>query len=318
MLSDIRLSVKKGELVSLLGPSGCGKSTLLRCLAGLEGPTAGDIYIDGINVTKKLPRDRGVGMVFQQYSLFPNMTVAQNIEYGLRMLRLPKEQRRLKVRSILEIIDMQDSENKKPYQLSGGMQQRAALARALVTAPKVLLLDEPLSAIDAKLRKSLQAEIRRIQRNMGITTIFVTHDQSEAMVMSDRICLMNQGTIEQAGTPSEIYIEPKSKFAAGFIGNYNIMTGEEFFRISGLRDFSGTVAIRPEVIAISRENLFDKNQIVAQGVVTDYTLRGNTLSYCVDCRGISLSADVLYRSFNLLAPGDKVYLAFEKRNCVPV
>lgn len=319
VLNEIRLSIKKGELVSLLGPSGCGKSTLLRCLAGLECPTSGEIYLDGINVTKKLPKDRGIGMVFQQYSLFPNMTVEQNVGFGLKMMGISRKHRQDKVNTMLEIVDLKGSEDKKPHQLSGGMQQRAALARALVTEPKVLLLDEPLSAIDAKLRKSLQAEIRKIQKNLGITTIFVTHDQSEAMVMSDKLCLMNNGLIEQSGTPSDIYISPKSKFAAAFIGNYNIITGEEFYRISGIRSFDGSVAIRPEVISIEKVNSFDEDtNIIAEGVVVDFTLRGNTLSYSVLCRDVALNIDVLYRSFHLLNLGDKVYLAFEMRNCVPV
>lgn len=319
VLKKINLTMQKGEFASLLGPSGCGKSTLLRCLAGLETLTSGSIYIDGIDVTQKSPKEREVGMVFQQYSLFPNMTVDQNISFGLKMKHMPKAQIKEEVRNIIETVALTGSEKKKPNQLSGGMQQRVALARALVTKPKVLLLDEPLSAIDAKLRKNLQTEIRRIQRETNITTIFVTHDQSEAMVMSDTIHIMNSGSIEQSGKPSEIYIAPKTHFAASFIGNYNIISGNEFKKLSGIGDYAENVAIRPESISISGENKFDsKEEIVAEGKIVDFTLHGNILSYRVNCNSVLLRVDVLYRSFNLFNIGGEVYIAVEKRNCIPI
>ena len=203
VLKGITLDIEKGHLVTLLGPSGCGKSTLLRCLAGLEEVTSGTISLDGKDITHVNPRDRGIGMVFQQYSLFPNMTVAQNVAFGLNMKKVDKETTARKVREMLTIVGLDDKADQYPSQLSGGQQQRVALARAIVTEPKVLLLDEPLSAIDAKLRRNLQVEIRRIQQDFGMTTIFVTHDQDEAMVMSDVIHLFHNGLIEQSGAPTE-------------------------------------------------------------------------------------------------------------------
>lgn len=317
VLNKVSLSLEQGEFVSLLGPSGCGKSTLLRCLAGLEAVSSGKIFMDGTDITDKSPKERAVGMVFQQYSLFPNMTVEQNVAFGLKMMKKPKDEIKEKVKEMLDTVSLTGSEKKKPAQLSGGMQQRVALARALVTKPKVLLLDEPLSAIDAKLRKSLQTEIRKIQRETNITTIFVTHDQSEAMLMSDSIYLMNQGEIEQSGKPSEIYIAPKTKFAAGFIGNYNILSDDEFYKLSGVKGFAHTIAIRPEIITVSREKIFElESQYCVLGNITDFTLHGNILSYKICCGSVCITADVLYRSFNLYEIGEEVYLSFEKRNCI--
>ena len=207
VLKDINLEVEKGQLVTLLGPSGCGKSTLLRCLSGLETVTSGKVYLDDRDITDVNPKDRDIGMVFQQYSLFPNMDVAQNVAFGLKMKKVPNAEIDKRVKEMVDIVGLSDHLHHYPSELSGGQQQRAALARAMVTNPKVLLLDEPLSAIDALLRHSLQVEIRRIQQELNMTAIFVTHDQDEAMVMSDVIHLMYNGKIEQSATPTEMYRE---------------------------------------------------------------------------------------------------------------
>ena len=257
VLKDINLEVEKGQLVTLLGPSGCGKSTLLRCLAGLETVTSGRIYLDGNDITDVSARTRGIGMVFQQYSLFPNLNVFNNVAYGLKQNKIPKQEIQEKVEEILEMVGLKEKITQYPNQLSGGQQQRVALARAIVTEPKVLLLDEPLSAIDALLRRNLQIEIRRIQKELNITTIFVTHDQDEAMVLSDMIHLFNEGFIEQSGSAIELYANPRTKFAATFIGNYRSclpLTAKATGEIFTCQD----VAIRPEIVQISYQPLLMK------------------------------------------------------------
>lgn len=231
VLKGIDLKIERGDFVTLLGPSGCGKSTLLRCLSGLESVTEGRIFLDGTDITEMEPRDRNVGMIFQQYSLFPNMNVFQNIAFGLKLKKLPKQDIEAKVRKAIEMVELKGKEDHYPSQLSGGQQQRVALARSIAAEPKVLLLDEPLSAIDAKLRRSLQSRIREIHDELGITSIFVTHDQDEAMILSDVIHLFNQGSIEQSDKPVDLYTSPKSAYAAGFIGQYNILSREDFHSI---------------------------------------------------------------------------------------
>ena len=221
VLKGIDFSIDEGEFVTLLGPSGCGKSTLLRCFSGLETVTDGEIYLDGTNITDFTPKQRKIGMVFQQYSLFPNMTVRQNVAFGLQMQKKDKRFIAEKVKDVLCTVGLSDKLDQYPRQLSGGQQQRVALARAIIMEPKVLLLDEPLSAIDALLRRNLQVEIRKIQQNLKMTTIFVTHDQEEALTLSDRIAVFNNGYIEQVGTPYEIYNSSKSEFVCDFIGDIN-------------------------------------------------------------------------------------------------
>jgi putative spermidine/putrescine transport system ATP-binding protein len=220
-LDGITIELGEGEFLSLLGPSGCGKTTALRQVAGFDTPDAGSIWVDGRNVTHVPPNRRDMGMVFQAYSLFPNMTAEQNVEFGLRIRRRPRTDRRKRVRELLELVGLGHAGKRYPHQLSGGMQQRVALARALAIEPRVLLLDEPLSALDAKVRVQLREEIRRIQLELGITTLYVTHDQEEALSVSDHVAVMNAGNIEQMGTPAEMYSAPATPFVAEFIGTMN-------------------------------------------------------------------------------------------------
>ncbi len=312
VLKDINLEVEKGELVTLLGPSGCGKSTLLRCLSGLEQVTSGHIYLDGEDITDVSPRRRGIGMVFQQYSLFPNMSVRENVAFGLKMKKVSKSETDEKVKEMLEIVGLSDKIDQFPLQLSGGQQQRVALARAMVTEPKVLLLDEPLSAIDALLRRNLQIEIRKIQQKLNITTIFVTHDQDEAMVMSDTIHLFNAGRIEQSGTPVDLYTRPATKFAATFIGNYNLLSAEKFGKACGTDFECQDVAIRPEIVKISKEPINEEGYCLFKGVITNHISHGNIIRFRVDCEDVWLNSDVVFEREMTFNEGDEVYVGVEK------
>ena len=317
VLKDITLEVEKGQLVTLLGTSGCGKSTLLRCLAGLEQVTDGRIYLDGQDITDITPRHRGIGMVFQAYSLFPNLNVQENVAYGLKLKKLPKKEIQDKVEQMLEIVGLSEKINQYPSQLSGGQQQRVALARAMVTAPKVLLLDEPLSAIDALLRKNLQIEIRRIQKKLGITTIFVTHDQDEAMVMSDMIHLFHDGRIEQSGTPEQIYVHPATKFAASFIGNYNLPEVEVFNRAFGCAYTNNDIAIRPEVIMLSREAPQKaEDTLAAEGKIVSYISHGSLIRYTVDFGELQLNSDVVYGNHLSFEEGESVYASIRRKQII--
>ena len=219
------LQINEGEFFSMLGPSGCGKTTTMRMIAGFEEPTTGTVWLHGKDVTTDPPNKRNVNMVFQSYALFPHMTVFENVAFGLRRRQVPKDEITAKVGEMLEIVDLTGRENRRPRELSGGQQQRVALARALVNHPRALLLDEPLGALDLKLRQAMQVELKRIQREVGITFVYVTHDQGEALTMSDRIAVMNDGLIEQLASPREIYEHPASRFVAGFIGTSNLVTG---------------------------------------------------------------------------------------------
>ncbi|MBE0685674.1 MAG: ABC transporter ATP-binding protein [Anaerolineaceae bacterium] len=312
VLKDIHLTVEKGQLVTLLGPSGCGKSTLLRCLAGLEVVTSGKVFLDDNDITEVSPRDRGIGMVFQQYSLFPNLNVSQNVAFGLKMKKVQGTDIDTKVKLILALVGLSEKIDQYPSQLSGGQQQRVALARAIVTEPKVLLLDEPLSAIDALLRRNLQIEIRRIQRELNITTIFVTHDQDEAMVMSDMIHLFNSGFIEQSGTAIDLYSRPRTKFAATFIGNYNILTADEFGKAVNENLDCKDVAIRPEIIHVDPQPEEGEDNYHLQGTIYNSISHGNIIRYGVQSGAIRLNADVIFEGGLPMREGEKVFLAIKK------
>ena len=246
VVHDFSLGVEKGEFVSFLGPSGCGKTTVLRMVAGFETPSAGRIVIDGQDVTRLRPNQRQIGMVFQAYALFPNLTVAENVGFGLKVAGVPRAQRGPRVAEMLDLIGLPDLGGRYPWQLSGGQQQRVALARALAPRPRVLLLDEPLSALDAKIRVSLRNQIREIQQQLGITTIFVTHDQEEALSISDRIVVMHKGVADQTGTPAQIYNQPATDFVAGFVGTLNRFDAEVLDPARGL------VRVGPARIALDR------------------------------------------------------------------
>jgi putative spermidine/putrescine transport system ATP-binding protein len=239
VVQNFDLAIDRGEFVSFLGPSGCGKTTTLRMVAGFELPSGGSIKIEGKDITHLRPNQRNVGMVFQSYALFPNMTVAQNVAFGLKVAKWQAAEIGPRVEEMLNIIKLPHLSARYPYQLSGGQQQRVALARALAVKPQVLLLDEPLSALDAKIRVSLREEIRSLQRKLGITTIYVTHDQEEALSMSDRIVVMNEGRVDQVGVPFEIYNHPKTRFVANFVGTLSVLNGTVVDAAGGVLDVGG-------------------------------------------------------------------------------
>ncbi|KPA90936.1 MULTISPECIES: ABC transporter ATP-binding protein [Pseudomonas] len=294
VFSDINCEIAKGEFITLLGPSGCGKSTLLRCIAGLTPVDSGRILLDGQDIVPLSPQKRAIGMVFQSYALFPNMTVEQNVAFGLKMQKVNADDSHKRVMEALKLVELHDFATRYPHQLSGGQCQRVALARSLVTRPRLLLLDEPLSALDARIRKHLREQIRAIQRELGLTTIFVTHDQEEALTMSDRIFLMNQGRIVQSGDAESLYTAPVDVFAAGFIGNYNLLDAEAASRLLQ-RPVSSRIAIRPEAIELHTEGEPD-------ALVRGHSLLGNVIRYRVEARGVELLVDVLNRSAADLHP----------------
>ncbi len=297
VLKKINLNVEEGEFVSLLGPSGCGKTTTLRIIAGLLEKSGGEVVINGNNVENVPVHKRNNGMVFQNYALFPHMTVAQNVEYGLKQQKVPKAERKKKVKEGLELVHLEWLGDRYPKQLSGGQQQRVALARALVLKPNLLLLDEPLSNLDAKLREEMQVEIRNIQKKLNVTTIFVTHDQKEALSMSDKIAVMNKGMIEQYGTPEEIYENPRTEFVATFLGYSNLVRGtvegqegdsilvdSNFGQIrmpkkDGLSGGSKILAsVRPERMILSKT---EKEGNCVKCQVTERVYVGNSIQYTV-------------------------------------
>jgi putative spermidine/putrescine transport system ATP-binding protein len=307
VVQDFCLEVEPGEFVSFLGPSGCGKTTTLRMIAGFEKPSAGSIRLQGQDITDQPPNARRMGMVFQNYALFPNMTAAGNIGFGLRVTGAPRDSIRRRVAEMLALIQMTDVGNRYPHQLSGGQQQRVALARALAIQPRVLLLDEPLSALDAQIRVELRGEIRRIQQQLGITAIYVTHDQEEALSLSDRIVVINGGCIEQVGTPFEVYNYPATPFVARFVGAINrlpcqvvdpgqgqLRCGEYPIVVPGplalAAGAEATVMVRPESLRLGAEG--GPNRLTGQ--VTAVTFRGSLVRVHLDVgAGISLMLDAL-------------------------
>ena len=312
VFENINFTIEQGEFITLLGPSGCGKSTLLRSLAGLHDVDAGNIWVDGQNITQLKAQQRDIGMVFQSYALFPNMTVQQNIAFGLKMKKMPSAEINKQVSKIIELVELNGKENVYPQQLSGGQKQRVALARALVVQPKILLLDEPLSALDAPIRKHLRQQIKAIQTELNLTTLFVTHDQEEAMVLSDRIFLMNQGKIIQQGSAEHIYTQPNNEFVAGFMGNYNLLNAQQAKQLLNL-DINGKLAIRPESIYVRETGREYAPHISAPtaAIIKSHQLLGNIIRYQVQAQGCDISVDLLNRSSErLLQPGSHLELLF--------
>lgn len=328
-VEDFNLAAEQGEFISFLGPSGCGKTTTLRMIAGFELPTSGKIILAGQDMTLVPPNKRHVGMVFQAYALFPNMTVAENIGYGLKIAGKPKAEISARVDEMLSLIHMSEFGKRYPYQLSGGQQQRVALARALAFHPNVLLLDEPLSALDAKIRVELRQEIRRIQQTLGITTIYVTHDQEEALSISDRIVVMSAGRVEQVGTSSEIYNFPQTEFVARFVGQLNLMAvniisledglvkiGQQTVRVGqtplSTNGHQLRLAIRPEELNPGRRA--DENNL--SGKVQDITYLGSIVRVRLDIEGHQVSVDLFNeRRLKIPAAGDLFEISFHPDAC---
>ncbi|WDP84765.1 MAG: ABC transporter ATP-binding protein [Desulfobacter sp.] len=317
ILKKINLRIEQGEFVTLLGPSGRGKTTFLRCLAGLTALGGGRIFMDGRDITAVPPRLRNVAMIFQQYNLFPTMTVYSNIAFGLRMKKMPEKTIRHEVAKALEMVGLSGSEKKYPSYLSGGEQQRVALARNLATKPSVLLLDEPFSAIDAKLRKELQIKIKELHNQLNMTSIFVTHDQEEAMRMSDTIHLFNDGRIEQSGRPMELYSRPATAFAASFIGSYNNLSSEDFSRMTGssVTD-SRTIMIRPETITFSQTPFSseDAEHYYIEGIVSNQIPQGNIIRYTIDVKRAGIDVDLLFHNAVNHPVHQKAYLKISRKN----
>ncbi|SJN52850.1 MULTISPECIES: ABC transporter ATP-binding protein [Vibrio] len=316
----IDFTIEQGEFITLLGPSGCGKSTLLRCIAGLEAIDQGEIWVDNHEISRQVPQQREIGMVFQSYALFPNMTVADNIGFGLKMKGLDKPTIAQETQRFIELVELQGKEKQYPHELSGGQRQRVALARALIVRPRILLLDEPLSALDAKIRKVLRQQIRAIQKELNLTTIFVTHDQEEAMQLSDRIFLMNQGEIVQQGSPEQIYTQPANTFVAQFMGHYNLLdalTAHTWFGIES----TGQVAIRPESIYVKEPGRQYDAHISAPraATVVSHQLLGNVIRYTAAIGDQHLTVDLLNRSSERLFPvGHPLELLFNLNEIQPV
>lgn len=305
---NVSFGIEKGKLVVLLGPSGSGKTTLLRMIAGLENPNSGDIFIDGKRVNDIPASKRGIGFVFQNYALFRYMTVFDNVAFGLELQKMPKKQIKERVKELLELTGLSGMEKRYPNQLSGGQRQRVAFARALAPNPQVLLLDEPFAAIDAKVRTELRSWLKEMVEKLGITSIFVTHDQDEAVEVADEIIITNHGTIEQMGTPVEIYKSPGTPFVAKFIGRSSIV--EEYGKLKGFDQVEGAdrAVIRPEFIKISKSGKLDQYISAAEtGVVKDVVFRGNRIDITVDINGIEVVGERSLEK-DLVAVGETVHV----------
>ncbi|MCL5611376.1 MAG: ABC transporter ATP-binding protein [Chloroflexi bacterium] len=330
VVHDFNLDIEKGTLVSLLGPSGCGKTTTLRMIAGFEQLDDGSIQLDGSDITGIPPNRRDIGMVFQAYALFPNKTVRENISFGLRMKKTPKNEIWKKVDTVLEMVRLQETANRYPHQLSGGQQQRIALARALAVQPRVLLLDEPLSALDAEVRVVLRGEIRRIQSELAITTVYVTHDQEEALSISDKVVVMNKGLIEQVGAPEEIYRAPQTRFVATFIGTANqflgIASGRDAVVCKNIKLFADGVKsftdgqevvalVRPENIQVQAVQPQRSDWNVIPGVVETITFHGAVTRLGVNVNGQRVVADVTVANTKPVSLNQKIWLMFPPSTC---
>ena len=323
-LEGLDLNVRQGELISLLGPSGCGKTTALRIAAGFEFADSGAVHVANADISRTPAHKRNMGMVFQSYSLFPNLTVTDNIDFGLRTRRMSKTDRQRRVGEMLELVELTAFARRYPHQLSGGQQQRVALARALAVQPRVLLLDEPLSALDAKVRTTLRDEIRRIQTEVGITTLFVTHDQEEALAISDRICVMSQGRLEQLGTPTEVYRTPTTAFVARFVGSMNELSGTLSGpgevsvldvrlgapHATGATGAAVTLLVRPEDLTLAETGLV--------GSVANVTFHGAStlVGVRLDVLDRLVSVDVGQGAADHLTVGDRVHVAVNAANAV--
>lgn len=321
VLKGIDLEIARGEFITLLGASGCGKTTTLRIIAGLETPDAGRVFLDGQDITGLEPNKRSVNTVFQSYALFPHMNVADNIGYGLKIKKVPKDVIAKKVCQMLELVQLPGYEKRMPGQLSGGQRQRVAIARAVVNEPKVLLLDEPLGALDLKLRRQMQLELKRLQKQLGITFIYITHDQEEAINMSDRIAVMNQGVLEQVGTPNEIYYQPRTSYVAGFVGNANILRcGGEL--IAAQQSGADNVCKLTKALsfAIRTENILmnGEPECTMEAIVLEKSFAGGQLRILFELPdGQQLTAS-RYGIDADVQVGSRVMIGWKEENAIPV
>ena len=333
VVKNMNLEIAEGEFLTLLGPSGCGKTTTLRMIAGFEDATAGVIKVEGERIENKEPFQRNVNTVFQNYALFPHMTIFNNVAYGLTIKKVPKDEIKERVTEMLKMVQLEGYEKRKPDELSGGQKQRVAIARALINRPKVLLLDEPLGALDLKLRKQMQVELKRLQKKLGITFIYVTHDQEEALTMSDRIAVMHGGILEQLDTPTEIYEHPKTRFVAGFIGESNIFDGK-VIKVDGnaltVESEAGIlkvygegfkvneemhVSIRPEYLAVSKTPVEGFDMV---GTIKDFIYQGTVVKTAIDLKNGQEVKFSRFEQDQSVSEGEKVYIHWRPEKAVAI